>query len=231
MIIYGKQVFFYLCEKHPELIEEIYLSKELDKKTFSKVAGLKKQIVRVDNKKAQSMAQGGNHQGFFAKITPFESKPLKKFNDFHFVILLCGVTDVGNIGAIIRTAYAMGVDGIILGGMKQIPLEGIIRTSSGAALDLPLVCHDNILDVANELKQSGFALYGADAQGEDVREIAFESKKVLLLGSENEGIPNRILKKVDKMLRIEMEHGFDSLNVNAAAAIMIDRMRDGRSTR
>lgn len=227
MLIYGKQTFHYLCQHHSELIEEIYLSKELDKKEFSAIARLNKPILRVDNKKAQSMAKGGNHQGMFAKIQELPFKEFAALKKADFLLLLCGLTDVGNLGAIIRTAYSLGVGGVILGGLKQINLEGVIRTSSGAALDMPMCLQFNILDTVNELKQSGFSCYGADMKGEDIRKGGFESKKVLVLGHEHEGIPNKVLTKMDKIVRIEMEHGFDSLNVNAAAAIMMDRMRDG----
>lgn len=62
MIIYGKQIVLYVLEKHPQLIEEIFLSKEIDKKLFTRFAKLDKKIHKLDNQKAQALAKGGNHQ-------------------------------------------------------------------------------------------------------------------------------------------------------------------------
>lgn len=225
MILYGKQIFFYLTKEHPELIEEIYLAKEVDKKLFSQIAKLNKKIIKPDAKKAQALAHGGNHQGFLLKIKDIEFADFKDLKKENFLLVLVGITDVGNIGAIIRSAYAFGVDGVIVSGLESINLEGVIRTSSGAALDMPIALFKDSATLVNELKQSEFKTYAADMSGEDVRDLSFGSKKVLLLGSEGEGIPNRILKICDKTIKIELEKKFDSLNVSAAAAILCDRMR------
>jgi 23S rRNA (guanosine2251-2'-O)-methyltransferase len=225
MILYGKQIFFYMAKKHPELIEEVYLAKEVDKKIFSTVAKLNKKIIKLDPKKAQGMARGGNHQGFLLKMKylPFaEVQDLKKED---FLLVLVGITDVGNIGAIIRSAYAFGVGGVIVSGVQSLALEGVIRSSSGAALDMPIALFKDTATLVNELKQTDFKTYVADMSGEDVRDISFGTKKALLLGSEGEGVPNRILKMCDSSVKIVMEREFDSLNVSAAAAILCDRMR------
>jgi len=225
MILYGKQIFFYIVKNHPDLIEEIYLAKEIDKKIFSTITKLNKKIIKLDPKKAQSMAHGGNHQGFLLKIKylPFaEVKDLKKED---FLLVLVGITDVGNIGAIIRSAYALGVDGVIVSGVQSLAYEGIVRTSSGAALDMPIALFKDTATLINELRQIGFKTYAADMSGNDVRDLTFGIKKVLFLGSEGEGISNKILKMCDQKLKIAMEREFDSLNVSAAAAILCDRMR------
>jgi len=214
-----------MAKKHPELIEEVYLAKEVDKKIFSTVAKLNKKIIKLDPKKAQGMARGGNHQGFLLKMKylPFaEVQDLKKED---FLLVLVGITDVGNIGAIIRSAYAFGVGGVIVSGVQSLALEGVIRSSSGAALDMPIALFKDTATLVNELKQTDFKTYVADMSGEDVRDISFGTKKALLLGSEGEGVPNRILKMCDSSVKIVMEREFDSLNVSAAAAILCDRMR------
>jgi 23S rRNA (guanosine2251-2'-O)-methyltransferase len=225
MILYGKQIFFYLTKEHPSLIEEIYLAKEVDKKLFSQIAKLNQKIIRPDAKKAQALAHGGNHQGFLLKIKDITFADFKDLKKENFLLVLVGITDVGNIGAIIRSAYAFGVNGVIVSGLESINLEGVIRTSSGAALDMPIAIFKDSATLVNELKQSEFKTYAADMSGEDVRGLSFGSKKVLFLGSEGEGIPNRILKMCDKTIKIALEKKFDSLNVSAAAAILCDRMR------
>ncbi len=224
MIVYGKQIFFYIVEKHPDLIEEIYLAKEVDKKLFSKVNNLGKKIIKLDTMKAQSLARGGNHQGFLLKIKYIEYADIKDLKKEDFLLVLVGLTDVGNIGAIIRSAYALGVKGVVISGTK-IHLEGIVRSSVGALLDMPVALFSDTATLVNELKQLGFKTYAADMNGDDVRDVTFADKKVLFLGSEGAGLPNRIIKACDAKIKIAMDNEFDSLNVSAAAAILCDRMR------
>ncbi len=226
MIIYGKQVVLYVLQRHPELIEEVMLSKDIDTKLFNKFAKLNKKIIKLDNKKAQGLAKGGNHQGFFLKLKKFGTCSLKDIKDSNFVVVLDGLTDVGNIGAICRTAYSLGVDSIIASNVKQLNYEGIARTSSGALFDIPFCHYSNILDLANELKQNEFKLFGAAMTGEDLKSIENQYEKTaLILGNEAEGISNKMQKKLDKELSIKMFNKFDSLNVSVAAGILIYNLK------
>ncbi len=225
MIVYGKQIFLYILEKYPFFVEEIYLAKEVDKKLFSKITGLGKAIVRLDNKKAQAMARGGNHQGLLLKVQDLEFTPFYSVKKSAFIVVLQGITDIGNIGAIIRSTYALGVDAIIVSGVKSVPMEALVRTSSGAIFDMPVVLFHDTATLINELKQSGFSVYAATMNGEDVRNVIFPEKRVLVLGSEGKGLPSRIVQKCNHKIGIKMQRKFDSLNVSAAAAILCDRMR------
>jgi len=225
MFIYGKQVFWHLLENHPELIEEVYLAKEVDKKEFGKIAKLGKKIVKLDEKKAQAMARGGSHQGFLAKITPLELCSFEKIKKSDFLVALVGVTDVGNIGSIIRTAHALGVDGIILSQLKEVNFEGAVKTSSGAIFDIPITHMVNPLDMIHELKQAGFKVIASGLGGDDGKSVGRTEKTVLLLGSEGEGLAKKVLDKADEVVTIKMHNDFNSLNVATAAAILIDRMR------
>jgi 23S rRNA (guanosine2251-2'-O)-methyltransferase len=126
---------------------------------------------------------------------------------------------------LVRSAYALGVDALVICGIKEPNMEPIIRTSTGAALDLPLVIVHNIHDVMHELKQSGFTLYGAMMEGSDVRTMSFAPKRALILGSEGEGLSGRVQKGLDHGVAIPMAHDFDSLNVGVAGAILMERMR------
>jgi 23S rRNA (guanosine2251-2'-O)-methyltransferase len=89
---------------------------------------------------------------------------------------------------------------------------------------MPFLVTYNILDVINELRQVGFTSYGAAMEGEPVQEMVFEKRRVLVLGSEGKGISKKARAKLDALVSIEMKHAFDSLNVSAAAAILIHRM-------
>jgi 23S rRNA (guanosine2251-2'-O)-methyltransferase len=224
MIVYGKQICNILMTRHPELIERFILAKELDKKSFAKLKQLGKPIEKVDAKKAQALARGGNHQGWLCDIKPYRYADMTALKETNFLVVLAGLTDVGNIGAIIRSAYALGADGVIVSGIKQLQSEAVVRTSAGAMFDLPVAIIPNLLDLLNELKQKGFTLYGAGMDGEAIEEVQPDQKRVLVLGSEGEGIPKRAMEKMDKIVTVKMVRPFDSLNVSAAAAILIYRM-------
>jgi len=224
MTIYGKQPVLYCLEQNHKRIEKIYLAKEIDKKLFYKIKNFNIEVVRVDNKKAQAMARGGNHQGILADVVPVEFQDFKEIKKAKFLVVLCGLTDVGNIGAIARTAYALGVDGLVITGVNSVAIEGALRTSSGALFNLPIYFEKNPLEVVNRLKMEEYFLVGSAMEESNSKDLKSKEKKALFLGSEGEGIPNKVLKRMDSLTGIKMKHGFDSLNVSAAAAILIDRI-------
>jgi len=225
MLIYGKQPVLYLISRHPEKIKTLYLAKEIEAKTYSRYMRMGFETKRIPPEAAQKMCRGGNHQGFLAETEPVAPAELHAFADKSFVVVLCGITDVGNIGAIVRSAYALGVEGVIVTGLKTMAPEAVVRSSTGALFDLPFNVTTNLYDVLTELKNGGHRLYGAVMDGADVRTLAFEGKRALLLGSEGEGIPARAVRRLDQGVKIAMAHGFDSLNVSAAGAILMERMR------
>jgi len=223
MIIYGKQVCLHAIQKHASAIKTVYIAKKgiLPQALFD---SLKPKIKFLEEKWAQKMAKGGNHQGILLEMEPFEQSNLTTLKQEHFVLVLDNLTDTGNIGAIVRSAYALGADGIVATGVKTLNFSAITRTSSGALLEMPFVIIPNVLDVLNELKQVDFKIYGASMDGEALDKCQFNQKRVLVLGSEGEGLSKRAKSKIDKIISIEMKHEFDSLNVSAAASILLHRM-------
>jgi len=223
MIIYGKQVCLYALAHHAEKIQTVYVAKKniLPQELFH---AYHDKIKFLEEKWAQSMAKGGNHQGLLVEMSPFQESSFSDIKRENFIVVLDGLTDVGNIGAIIRSAYALGVDAIIITGVKQINFAAVARTSSGAMFDMPIMITTNILDNLNELAQLGFTIYGASMQGENIQDVQFSKKRLLVMGSEGKGLSKKVVSKINKMVSIEMKHAFDSLNVSAAAAIFIHRM-------
>lgn len=225
MLIYAKQPINYIIQNHPSKIKRLYLAKEIDKKEYSRLMKMGFEIKRIPSDAAGAMCKNASHQGMLAEVEAYELHDYKTFLNYEFVLVLSGLTDVGNIGAIIRTAYALGVDGVIACGVKSLPLEAIVRTSTGALYDTPFAIETNVHNVLNDLKMSGFTTYGADMGGKDIREVAIKPKRALFLGSEGEGLSARVSSKLDEIVSIKMAHAFDSLNVGAAGAILMDRMR------
>lgn len=225
MLVYGKQPVYYVLEHHQNRIKTLYLAKELDKKEYSALMKTGIDIKRIPEKAAQSMVRGGNHQGFIAEISQLVPYALTFLKSCDFVVVLSSITDMGNMGSLIRSAYALGIDALVICGIREPNLEAVIRTSTGAAMDLPLVVVHNIHDVMNELKLSGFSLYGAMMDGADVRSVEFAPKRALILGNESEGLSGRVQKGLTQGVSIPMAHNFDSLNVAVAGAILMERMR------
>lgn len=225
MLIYAKQPIYYFINHYPHKIKTLYLARELDKKEYSRLMKLGFEIKRIPNEAAVKMSKNANHQGFLAEVEDYKLHEFKSFLDKDFIVVLAGLTDIGNIGSIIRSAYALGVDAIVACGVKNLPIEPILRTSTGALFDLPFAIEQNIHNVLNDLKMSGFSTYGADMGGVDIREAKIDKKRVLVLGSEGEGLSNRVSSKLDNIVSIAMSHHFDSLNVSVAGAILMDRMR------
>ena len=225
MLIYAKQPVNYLIKHHPHKVKTLYLAKDIDKKEYSKLMKYNFEVKRIPNEAAQKMCKNANHQGFLAEVEDYQLHDFKSFLEKDFVLVLAGLTDVGNIGAIVRSAYALGVDAIVACGIKRLNMEPLLRTSTGALFDMPFAVEQNIHNVLNDLKMSGFTSYGADMGGVDIREAKIEKKRVLVLGNEGEGLTSRVSSKLDTIVSIKMAHDFDSLNVSVAGAILMDRMR------
>ena len=225
MLIYAKQPINYVIKNYPSKIKTLYLAKEIEKKEYSRLMKMGFEVKRIPNEAAQKMCKNANHQGYLAEVDDYELHSFKSFLEKEFILVLSNLTDVGNIGALVRSAYALGVDGIVVSGLKNLAIEPILRTSTGALFDMPLSLEHNILNVLNDLKTSGFTIYGADMDGNDIRDVKVKQRRVLVLGSEGEGLTSRVHSKLDEVVSIKMLHQFDSLNVSVAGAILMDRMR------
>jgi 23S rRNA (guanosine2251-2'-O)-methyltransferase len=225
MLIYAKQPVNYVIQNYPNKIKTLYLAKDIDKKEYSRLMKIGFEVKRIPADAAGKMCKNASHQGILAEVDEYNLQDYKTFLDKDFILVLSSLTDVGNIGAIIRSAYALGVDAVVACGVKKLPLEAIMRTSTGALYDMPFALEQNIHNVLNDFKTSGFTSYGADMGGCDIRDVKVRQKRVLVLGSEGEGLTNRVSSKLDEIVSIKMAHEFDSLNVSVAGAILMDRMR------
>ena len=224
MLIYAKQPIYYLINHYPQKIKTLYLARELEKKEYSRLMKMGFEIKRIPNEAAVKMSKNANHQGFLAEVEDYKLHNYQTFLNKEFILVLAGLTDVGNIGALIRSAYALGVDGVIVTGVKHLNIEPILRTSTGALFDMPLAVEQNIHNLLNDFKMSGFVTYGADMDGVDICEVRPAQKRVLVLGNEGEGLTARLSSKLDTIVSIKMAHDFDSLNVSVAGGILMQRM-------
>ncbi len=217
MTVYGKRVVEYIIQKHSDIVKEILIAKKLKKSELKKFQNFK--INFIDNKLAQKISHNGNHQGFFAKI---EFTPNNWDITGNKILILENITDMGNLGAITRSAYSLGIDLLIITGIKDLKWDRLIRTSAGAAIDMKTVVYQNILELINILKTKKYLIAGADFGGR--YKPSKTDKIALIMGNEEIGISKKVKEKIDETVTIEMKNDFDSLNVSAAAAILMDRI-------
>ncbi len=169
------------------------------------------------------------HQGAIAYLSPKELLGLGELIDSALkaeprpaLALLDGVLDPGNLGAIIRSAWVLGVRGIILPKNRAAPLnETVAKCSAGAVEHLPACLVANASQAIETLKQAGFWVVGLDAEAEQSCDsLKFDFPSVLLIGGEEKGIRPLLKKSCDFSASIPMQGELGSLNVSAAAAIM-----------
>ncbi len=186
-------------------------------------------LVRVPEEKLNKMFRG-NHQGIVAYVSPIKFYELSSFIPWlfeqgksPFLLVLDGVTDVGNFGAIARSALAFGVDGIVLSAKKSAACnEDAIRSSAGALLKIPVMRTSSVMSAMDELKSLGITTYATDVKGTaTMRETDFQSPAALVLGSENRGVSREILALSDHSFSIKQSESIDSLNVSVAAGIIL----------
>ncbi len=146
--------------------------------------------------------------------------------------LLDGVTDPQNFGAVLRSARAFGLSGVVISRDRSCPVTAAVyRASAGAAAHLPVVAVTNLARAMEELKEAGFWIYAAEARGE-IDAAAWEPARrtAVVLGSEEKGIRRLVRERCDGGVRIPMVPGVDSLNVSVTAGILGFRLFSDRRT-
>ena len=141
------------------------------------------------------------------------------------VVILDSVTDPHNVGAIIRSCDQFGAALVVLpehNSASDIAGNEVIgRTSAGASAWVPVAVVNNLVRAAEQLKNAGFWIYGADAGGENCRKIDFAQKSVIIMGSEGTGIAQLLEKQCDTIVSIPTCGKIDSLNVSVAAGVLL----------
>jgi len=177
-----------------------------------------------DRKHLDRIAAGGVHQGVVAIVSE------ERYTDAErviaaggMVVVLDGVEDPRNLGAILRTAEAAGVGGVILPERRSAGLTAsAVKASAGAASHLPVVRVTNVGRVLDTLKQRGFWIYGLDERGDhDYDIVEFTSPAALVVGGEGKGLHQHVQKRCDFLVRIPLAGKVSSLNVSVACGIAL----------
>jgi len=183
-------------------------------------------IEYLDPKKIDVLAQG-NHQGALIEIDDFKIYTLQEIlrdaKEDAIVVLLDGLEDPHNLGAILRTADAAGIDGIILPKHRSVSLTPTVAKVSTGAIDTVKTAEvTNLNQAIHDLKKAGFWIYGTsmgkDAQ--DYRKVSYKGKIALVLGSEGFGISRLVKENCDFVVTLPMHGTVQSLNASVAAGIL-----------
>jgi len=146
--------------------------------------------------------------------------------DRGLVLVLCGITDPHNFGAILRSADQFRVDLVVMPERRSVrDSETVARTSAGADAYVPTIVVPNLVRSLALLKEAGFWIYGADVSGKAVDRTKLSGRTALVLGSEGSGLPRLAAAQCDALVRIPAEGHFDSFNVSVAAGILLYEAR------
>lgn len=142
------------------------------------------------------------------------------------VLILDGITDPHNLGAILRSADQFGVDLAMIPERRSVQAnETVVKVSSGAAQYVNIAVVTNLTREIKVLKDNGFWIYGADMAGEDSYSVSFPSRTAFVMGSEGSGMSQLVRKNCDHIISIPMQGHIDSLNVSVAAGILLYEFR------
>lgn len=222
MKVTGKNVFNELDIKN---IRKVYLSKNFkDKNIIDYIKKNKIKYVISDPKVMDNMIK--NNQGIIVDINDYEYSNLESI-DSNFVVILDHLEDPHNFGAIIRTSEAMGIKHIIIPKDRSVSVnETVMKTSAGALNHVNIIQVTNLVNAINYLKQQGFFIYGAEANGVNYKSVDYSEKKCLVVGSEGKGISPVVRKNCDEIISLPMKGHVNSLNASVAAGILIYRLGD-----
>ena len=182
-----------------------------------------------DRSKLDSIARGIRHQGVLAQVAPVRYAELedilqvaKDRNEPPFIVLLDELEDPHNLGAILRTADAAGVHGVLIPKHRSCPLSATVaKTSAGAVEHVPVARVGNLVQTIKKLKQEGLWVAAADMDGKDYYDTDLTGPLLLIIGSEGQGVGRLVKEQCDFVVRIPMVGKINSLNASVAGSILM----------
>lgn len=194
-------------------------------------------IKEVSPQKLDYYCGGANHQGvavFFASQEYCEVSDILEVanqrQEKPFIIICDEIEDPHNLGAIIRTAEACGVHGIIIPKRRSASLNATVAKSASGALEYMKVARvTNLANTIEELKEAGVWVFGADMDGTDYTKTDFDIPCALVIGNEGKGIGTLVAKKCDGIVSLPMCGKINSLNASVAAAVLMYEVVRGRN--
>lgn len=228
----GRNSVLELLESEKD-INKIYVTRGEKQGSINKIIGRAKGkgivLVEVDKSKLDEMSQTGNHQGVIAIVPPFEYCEVedildeaKNKNEQPFILILDGIEDPHNLGAIIRTAETAGVHGVIIPKRRAASVNSTVnKVSAGAVEHMKVARVNNINDTIQYLKDNGLWIIGTDGKAENYYyEQDLTGPIALVIGSEGYGMNRLVSENCDILVKIPMMGKITSLNASVSAGIV-----------
>ena len=186
-------------------------------------------VKEVASSKLDFMSGGAAHQGVALIVASHEYCSLNDILDYAaelneppFIIICDGIEDPHNLGAIIRTAEACGVHGIVIPERRSASLHAVVAKSSAGALEYMRVARvTNITSTIEELKKQGLWVYAADMDGQDWCSVDYKGACAFVIGSEGRGVSQLVKKSCDVTVALPMMGKINSLNASVAAGVLM----------
>lgn len=212
--------------KAKQTANKLFVQEKLQADAVAQIVKLAKQqgiiVSSVPKTKLDQLTDHQNHQGVILTVAAFEYADVATLMDKEFIVVLANIEDPHNLGSIMRTADAAGVDGIIIPKRRAVQLTSTVaKTSTGAIEYVPVARVTNLAQTIDEMKKAGFWVFGTDMDGTDYRKWNATGKVALIIGNEGKGIPPLLKQKCDEMLTIPMMGHVQSLNASVAASLLI----------
>ncbi|HEY3839297.1 MAG TPA: 23S rRNA (guanosine(2251)-2'-O)-methyltransferase RlmB [Bryobacteraceae bacterium] len=188
--------------------------------------------IRVEPREAlDRLSASSAHQGVVALGAANKYAELDDVGDAKLLVILDGVEDPHNLGAIVRTAHAAGADAIVIPERRAAGLtDTVAKAAAGALEHLPVVRVTNVNRTLELLKKQGYWIYGLDERGSEVYDhVKWTTPTALVLGAEGSGLHEQVRKKCDVLVRIPMAGQIASLNVSVAAGVVLFKWREATS--
>lgn len=225
--------------KNGRSIDKILIMKGAEGNAHRISAKAKKKHIRVnylDRKALDRIAGNENHQGVIAYAAPYEYSDVSEIlvlaeerGEEPFIVILDGIEDPHNLGAVLRSAEGAGVHGVIIARNRAAALtDAAVKVSAGAAEYMLLSRVTNLARTVDELKKKGVWIWGCDVSGSEYGGSDMTGPVALVIGNEGRGISRLLGEKCDFMVSIPMRGKINSLNASNAAAVLmyeVDRQR------
>ena len=185
-------------------------------------------VENVDKQKLERIAKQKT-QGIIAFVENYKYCEVKDIllaaerkGEKPFIVILDGITDPHNLGAIIRTCECAGVHGIIIPENRACEVNNTVyKTSAGAIVHIPVAMVTNLTRTINDLKKQNIWVYAMEAGNKKVYNADFTYPTAIVIGSEGKGVSRLVLENVDEVLSLDMFGKVNSLNASNAAAIAV----------
>ncbi len=223
MYVFGKNVAEEVIKKN-EKIKKAYIYKDFnDKNLISALQKLKISIVYCEKYELDKLANG-NHQGIILSIPDYEyCDPSEMISaDDSLIVILDHIEDPHNLGAIIRTCEAAGVNGIIIPKDRSVLVNStVMKVSAGALENVKIACVTNLNNTIKYLKDNGFWIVGTDMKGTSYDKIDYSGKTAIIIGNEGKGMSKLVRESCDFIASIDMRGTINSLNASVATGIVV----------